>query len=711
MTTSGELLWEIGCEEIPARMLAGALQSFKTLMTNALNEANLAFDSIQTDGTPRRMVVAITGLADAQEASETVRRGPAVKSAFDADGNPTRAAQGFAKGCGVSVEDLQRMETPKGDYLCYQIREEGRTAQDILLEVIPEVFAKLPWPKSQRWGAGDIRFVRPVHRMTVLFNGAVLPVALDEKADPAISALLVTGNQTVGHRFMSPGPFTVTGIEEYRRVLSENKVVLSLDARLNIIRDGVVALAQQADGDAVLDDGLLMESACLVEWPVPLMGSFDEQYLDVPPEVLITSMKNHQKYFPVRGRDGKLLPKFILVSNMVTRDDSVLIRGNERVLRARLEDAAFYWKVDSKTDLASRLPGLDDVVFQVKLGSVGAKSRRIEALAGWLAEKMAPDAVEIAKKAGQLCKCDLVSGMVGEFPELQGIMGAYYAQASGLGEKVADAIRHHYQPQGASDDLPTSDGAVMVSMADKLDTLVGCFSIGLEPTGNKDPFALRRSALGIIRLILDRGAALSLSAAINQTYGAYDASVPERSLQETRKRVLDFFYGRLKNHLKADGLDYDLIDAVQALDLDDLADVVSRIRALDAFRQLPEYESLVAANKRVANILSKSAMDLDALSVAEDLLKDSEEKALFEAVTANADTVAKRTADGDYSGALTALVALRPVIDQFFEKVLVMDPDPAIQKNRLALLALMRTLFHRVADVSRLVLGDSKQTS
>ncbi|MBF0186603.1 MAG: glycine--tRNA ligase subunit beta [Magnetococcales bacterium] len=705
-----EFLWEIGCEEIPARMLPMAIRELKSRFLSAVKENHLATPelTVECQGTPRRLVIMARHLAERQPDVEETRRGPSVKAAFDGDGKPTRAAQGFAKSCGVEVDALEKLETPKGSYLSYTMRIPGRSAEEVLAECVVDLVRSLPWPKTMRWGTGDFRFVRPLHSMTTLYNGKLIPLTLQDDALPKEEQ--ISSSDTIsGHRFLGPGPFQVTGIDSYLQAMEKGRIILDLDERKRMIREKSEALAVAESGTAVIDDALLTENASLVEWPEPLLGRFDEAYLDVPPEVLVTSMKSHQKYFPVVDENGTLKPCFVLVSNMTVSDPDVLIRGNERVLRARLEDAAFYWNEDRKTPLSDRRKNLEGVVFQAKLGTVAQKSQRMERLSAWLADKagMGVDS-EIVVRGAQLAKCDLVSGMVGEFAELQGIMGSYYALDSGEPKAVARAIREHYQPQGANDDLPESPEGRVLALADRIDTLVGCFGISLEPTGNKDPFALRRAALGVLRMLLDGdGVRLSLRELLGHAYDSFDPGVLDRDRDTTVGRVIEFFYGRLKALLKAQGVDHDPIASVQALGSDDMFDVVRRINALAAFKSHADYISLVSANKRIANILAKSAGNEETGgSVSTDLFADQAEKALYAALTQRTESVTRHAGSGNYEAALTDLAALRAPIDRFFDDVMVMADDPAIRANRLALMAILRGLFNQVADISQLVLPE-----
>lgn len=705
--------WEVGCEEIPAVLLPGALDALETGMADALSKAGLFVagqTQTETQGTPRRLMVAVSGLAGRQADTQEERRGPLVARAYDAEGVPTRAAEGFARSCGVAVADLTQMQTPKGAYLACVIHKAGQTAAALLPSIMTDLLATFPWKKSMRWGAGEMRFVRPIVWMVALLDGQPLPFRSVDG--------LEAGRVTYGHRFMAPDPFPVweegadqgQGVAFYRARLKQAKVILDLDARRDLIREGVGRLAQQAGGHAQLSPALLTENASLTEWPVPLLGRFDASYLTIPPEVLTTSMHYHQKCFPVCASEQEpdtLLPCFVAVANLETPDQGVLVRGFERVLRARLEDAAFFWNEDRKTPLVDRLEGLRHVVFQAKLGTLHQKSLRLSQLATYLSGFFSPvPAADLVAQAASLSKCDLISGMVGEFPELQGVMGAYYLREEQGHPEVAMAIRQHYRPQGMADDLPETPLGTLVSMADKLDTLVGCFAIGLVPSGTKDPFALRRAALGVIRMVLANQLHVPLRKMLYSAYIHYENGVLERKVEAVADAIQTFFYGRLKALLKTEGLDSDLIDAVQALDLDDLLDAVLRIRALAIFKTLDSYAALVAANKRMANLINKVGyvQKEGPLDVA--LLQLPAEIQLHAALRACSERVRVLVKSRAYTDALHALAELRAPMDRFFEDVLVMDPDLKVRDARLALLAQVQEIFRQVADVRCLVLPE-----
>jgi glycyl-tRNA synthetase beta chain len=698
-------------------MLPEAIGTLRKALEQGLDEIGITFESVTTQGTPRRLAAIVDGLAARQNDVEEELRGPPADRAFDAQGKPTKAAQGFARRCGVPVEQLQRLETPKGVYLAHKDIHPGQPTATVLPELLGRILSGFPWPKSMRWGASrETRFVRPIQSLLVLLDGQVLPLTVQAEDPPCA---VRSGQTVLGHRFLSPGQHPVANGSDYVAVLRRAHVLLSLEERVHRIQTGLKEQAAILGGRVLEDAALLSENACLTEWPVAIAGRFSPEFLEIPPEVLTTSMKSHQKYFPVVNADNKLMPAFVAISNITVPDPSVLAQGYARVLRARLADAAFFWHEDRKTPLIQRRDALRQVVFQAQLGTLYQKSQRMARLAKVLAETLhpgQPDLAADAQLAAELCKCDLVTGMVGEFPELQGIMGGYYYRhtTEHARKTVAQAIREHYHPQGASDAIPITPTGRLVALADKLDTLTGCFGIGLTPTGTKDPFALRRAALGVIRIALDEQTpSLPLRSILQIAHAAYEPGVLTNTLAQTLEPLMAFFYGRLKAHLKADGYGHDLIDAVEALDLDDLADGVARVNALATFKSLPQFESLVQANKRIAHILEKATSDLSGLQIAAygringADLDEPAEQALWEALEQTSGQVAAATQAGRYAEALEQLAGLRETIDAFFDTVLVNDPDPDKRMRRLALLGRVRETFHQVADVSRLVLSET----
>jgi glycyl-tRNA synthetase beta chain len=720
-----DFLVEIGTEELPPKALRALEQAFAGELTAGLAKAELKHGELKSFATPRRLAVLVRRLSVRQPDQRIERRGPPVNAAFDAEGLPTRAAQAFAASNKASVEELQRREEGKGTFLYYVGVKAGATAVQLLPGLVQSALDALPIPRRMRWGAGEAQFVRPVHWIAMLYGKEVVPANLLDTP---------SGNLTRGHRFHAPKPLRLSSPSVYERSLRERGyVVADFEARRSLVRERVAALADGLGGRPLMRDALLDEVTALVEWPVPLAGRFEERFLSLPREVLISTLEDHQRYFPVEGADGRLLPCFIAVANIESRDPAKVVAGNQRVVRPRLADAAFFWEQDRKSPLAARAEGLAKVTFQAKLGSLGDKTRRIAALAAAIAEARghahAGDAAAImrARRAAELCKCDLLSAMVGEFPELQGIMGAYYALADGEDAEVATAIREHYQPRGAGDELPDTAAGTTLAIADKLDTLAGIFAIGEKPTGTKDPFGLRRAAIGVIRILIEKHLELDvprlLDHAVRQagediakSAAAAGKPAPAPAAASVAAEVYDYVLERLRAYYlerlpggadsppgaaAAPMLTTEMFDAVQATRPVSPLDFDARLRALGAFLALPDAASLAAANKRVANILRKAGEGAPA-EVDVEALQAPAERQLFEALRERRAAVAAATARKDYSGALTLLAQLRPAVDAFFDQVMVMDENPKLRANRLALLAQMRELFAGIADLSRL---------
>jgi len=689
MADTAKLLVEIGTEELPPKALAHLAEAFRDGLAAGLDKAGLAHGAPRALCSPRRLAVLVDALQIAQPDRVDERRGPALSAAFDADGNPTKAALGFARSCGKQVDELGRLETDKGTWLVARRQVAGQAAAALLPALIETALAGLPIPKRMRWGDRDEEFVRPVHWVVVLLDEAIVPgqvLGID------------IGRITRGHRFHCLEPLPVASAGDYVELLRDRgRVLVDFAERRATIRDQVEAQAATVGGRAVIDAGLLDEVTALVEWPVALAGTFEERFLDVPSEALISTMQGNQKYFPVVSEDGALRPHFITVSNIESRHPETVRCGNERVIRPRFADAEFFWAQDRKqalTDLESRL---EKVVFQEQLGTLHDRARRLADLAAAITERTDGDPAE-ARLAGRLAKCDLLTDMVGEFPDLQGIMGRYYARHDGLPDSVAVALEEQYRPRFAGDDLPTSAIGRAVALADKLDLLVGIFGIGQPPTGTRDPYALRRAALGALRIILEGGLDLDLVELLELARAGYGERLTEADATD---QVFQFLLDRLRGHYLDAGFGPDLFEAVAALRPSRPLDFDRRIRAVAAFRELPEAESLAAANKRVRNILrqagaeSPGAPDLDQL-------REPAERDLAEALASHAAAVEPDLAMGDYSAALAELAGLRPAVDRFFDDVMVMDDDPAVRANRLALLSQMSALFLRVADLSRL---------
>jgi glycyl-tRNA synthetase beta chain len=638
--------------------------------------------------------VLVRGLAAQQPDQQLKRRGPPVNAAFDAEGKPTRAALAFAESCGVAPEALTRAREGKGEFLFHEGLKRGAATPALLPAIVQASLDALPIPKRMRWGSSDAEFVRPVHWLVMLFGGEVVPARILDTD---------SGNATRGHRFHAPGALPLAAPADYAATLRERGHVLADFAeRRERIHSQVLARAAALGGRAVAGDALLDEVTALVEWPVAVEGRFEERFLKLPREVLVSTLQEHQRYFAVEDANGALTPWFITVANIESRDPQKVREGNERVVRPRLSDAAFFFDQDRKRPLADFAGGLDTVTFQAKLGSIGDKSRRVAALAAKLAPAAGADPALVARAAA-LAKCDLQSAMVGEFPELQGIMGAYYAAADGEPAEVATAVREHYLPRGAGDALPATPTGITVALADKLDTLAGIFALGQKPSGTKDPFGLRRAAIGCLRIVLEKKLDLDLRDSIGNALGTQPAQSPTAAAD-----LLAFMMERLRAWYLGEGqaegaaaFSTEMFDAVQAVQPSAPLDFDARLRALAAFQQRPEAASLAAANKRIANILRKSeGVEPGAVDAA--VLAAPAEKTLHAALAALSGEVRRAVDARDYDGALGRLASLRPAIDAFFEDVMVNDPDPALRANRLALVAAIRALFGGVADLSRL---------
>lgn len=685
-----DLLVEIGCEELPPKALSLLATSFFDNACAALDQASIVFDrgASQCLYSPRRMALLLTGVAERQSDRQLERRGPAISAAFDTNGRPTAAALGFARSVGVEVSALDRVSTEAGEWLYYRVEQAGKPLADLLFPLLQETLDTLPVPRPMRWSDHPFRFVRPVHWLVVLHGSRVLDGTLFGCA---------AGRQTRGHRIHAPGPHDIARPEQYAEVLRAAFVEVDPVRRRELIADGVRLAGEKSGGITRVSEDLLSEVCNLVEWPVPVSCSFDKSFLDVPQEALIASMEGHQKFFPVLvAAGGRLSASFVAVANLESRDVQQVRQGFERVVRPRLADARFFWTQDCKTPLAERLPQLDGIVFQEKLGTLSDKSRRIEALSREIA-KIAGHESQVAARAALLSKCDLLSLMVNEFPELQGTMGAYYARASGEDPVVATAIGSHYQPRFSGDALPADMAGRIVSLADRLDTLVGVFGAGLRPTGNRDPFALRRAALGVIRMLLEPGLDLSLHRLVDLAAAQLAAQVTVDPI--TREAVLEFLLERLRQLLRDQGFAARQVQSVMAAPGTRPSDIFQRLQAVSAFTALPEGASLVAANKRIGNILKK-AEDCISTTIDTNRFVLEAETILFDAVTAAKAAVEPFYEQSDYAAALGVLAALRGPVDNYFDGVMVMDDDPTLRRNRLAQLSAMKALFDRVADFS-----------
>lgn len=690
-----ELLLELFSEEIPARMQARAAEDLRALVCDELAKAQLPYTGAAAHVTPRRLAVVVDGLPERQADVREERRGPRADA-------PEKAIEGFLRGAGLTRDQVEARETPKGTFLFAVVETRGRATNAVLADILPAAIQRLPWPKSMRWGNHALRWVRPLHAIVCLFDGAVVPFAVGP---------VTTGAATRGHRFLAPDAFAVTGFADYRDRLAAAFVLIDRAERRERIRKAADLLAS-AEGLTVRADlGLLEEVTGLVEWPVVRLGRIDEAFMDVPPEVLITAMRAHQKYFSLETPDGALAPRFVLVANMEGADGgAAIVAGNERVLRARLADAKFFWDHDRARPLASRVEALADRVFHARLGSDLDRTRRLVSLAQVLAAHTGAEARDAAR-AAELCKADLTSDMVGEFPELQGLMGRYYALNDGEAPAVAEAIGDHYAPQGPGDRCPSAPASVTVSLADKLDTLVGFFGIDEKPTGSRDPFALRRAALGIIRLIVENGLRIPLRPAIAAARAGYSGggggTAVDLSQADTVERdVLDFMADRLKVHLKGEGVRHDLIAAVFAGgDEDDLVRLLARVSALRDFLDTEDGANLLTACKRATNIVrieeSKDKASYEG-EAEEARLTQDEETRLYRALTQARGRMDQLLRQEAFGAAMAVLSELRPPVDAFFDHVTVNCEDAATRANRLRLLSQIRSALTGVADFSQI---------
>ncbi|MFD1801021.1 glycine--tRNA ligase subunit beta [Mixta tenebrionis] len=687
--TDKTFLVEIGTEELPPKALRSLAESFAAQVTAELDNAGLAHGEVSWYAAPRRLALKVANLSAAQPDREIEKRGPAIAAAFDASGAPTKAAEGWARGCGITVDRAERLKTDKGEWLMYRAQVQGESAQKLLPGMIATALGKLPVPKLMRWGSSDVQFVRPVHTVTLL---------LDDELIPATILGIESGRTLRGHRFMGEPEFTIAHADQYPEILeTRGKVMADYEARKAKIKADAEAAARQIGGNADLSDSLLEEVASLVEWPVVLTATFEEKFLAVPAEALVYTMKGDQKYFPVYGNDGQLLPHFIFVANIESRDPQQIIAGNEKVVRPRLADAEFFFNTDRKKRLEDNLPRLETVLFQQQLGTLRDKTDRIQALAGWIAAQIGAD-VNMATRAGLLSKCDLMTNMVFEFTDTQGVMGMHYARHDGEAEEVAVALNEQYQPRFAGDDLPSSPVACALAIADKMDTLAGIFGIGQHPKGDKDPFALRRAALGVLRIIVEKQLPLDLQTLTEEAVRLYGSKLSNEKVVD---EVIDFMLGRFRAWYQEEGHSVDTIQAVLARRPTRPADFDARMKAVSHFRTLDEAAALAAANKRVSNILAKATEPLnDRVQAA--LLKENEEIKLATFVTALESKLQPWFAAGRYQDALIELAQLREAVDNFFDKVMVNADDREVRINRLTLLAKLRDLFLQVADISLL---------
>ncbi|ULR31205.1 glycine--tRNA ligase subunit beta [Dickeya fangzhongdai] len=690
--TDKTFLVEIGTEELPPKALRNLAESFAANFTAELDTAGLGYQSVNWFAAPRRLALKVAGLSASQPDREVEKRGPAIAQAFDAEGKPTKAAEGWARGCGITVAQAERLTTDKGEWLLFRAQVKGEAAQTLLPGMVSTALAKLPIPKLMHWGDKETQFVRPVHTVTLLLGDELVPGTV----------LGIDSARTIrGHRFMGEPEFTIDNADQYPQILLERgKVLADYEARKAKIKADAEAAARKIGGNADLSDSLLEEVTSLVEWPVVLTAKFEEKFLAVPAEALVYTMKGDQKYFPVYDNSGNLLPNFIFVANIESKNPQQIIAGNEKVVRPRLADAEFFFNTDRKKRLEDHLPRLETVLFQQQLGTLRDKTDRIAALAGWVAGQIGAD-VNHAERAGLLSKCDLMTNMVFEFTDTQGVMGMHYARHDGEAEDVAVALNEQYQPRFAGDELPSSPVACALAIADKMDTLAGIFGIGQHPKGDKDPFALRRAALGALRIIVEKRLPLDLQTLTEEAVRLYGNKLSAINAGNANvvDDVIEFMLGRFRAWYQEEGHSVDTIQAVLARRPTRPADFDARVKAVSHFRTLEQAEALAAANKRVSNILAKSTETLND-SVQAALLKENEEIQLATYVTALTSKLAPWFAEGRYQEALGELAQLREPVDNFFDKVMVNAEDQQVRINRLTLLNELRNLFLKVADIS-----------
>lgn len=683
-----EFLIELGTEELPPKQLRTLAEAFAANFSAELAAAELTHDGVKWFATPRRLALKVTNLAEKQADKVLEKRGPAISVAFDAEGNPTKAAQGWARGNGITVEQADRLKTEQGEWLLFKQEVKGQAAKAIVVELAAKALANLPIAKPMRWGDKETQFIRPVKTLTMLLG--------DELIEGEI--LGVASARTIrGHRFMGEKEFTIDSAQQYPDILEQRgKVIADYETRKATIIAGAQQAAQQVGGIAELDDDLVEEVTALVEWPVVLTAKFEEKFLNVPSEALVYTMKGDQKYFPVYDANKQLLPNFIFVTNIESKEPRHVIEGNEKVVRPRLADAEFFFNTDLKSKLIDRLPQLETAIFQQKLGTIKDKTDRITELAGYIAEQIGADVTQ-AKRAGLLAKCDLMTSMVFEFTDTQGVMGMHYARHDGEPEAVALAMNEQYMPRFAGDQLPSDGVSSALAMADKLDTIVGIFGIGQAPKGS-DPFALRRASLGVLRIIVEYGYKLDLVDLVAKTKSLFGDRLTNEAVEHD---VIEFMLGRFRAWYQDEGFSVDVIQAVLARRPTKPADFDQRVKAVSHFRELEAAEALAAANKRVGNILAKFAGQLPA-EVDLALLQEPAEKALAQEVAVMSEALEPVFASGDYQQALSQLASLREPVDAFFDNVMVMADDEALKQNRLTLLNDLRNLFLQIADISLL---------
>jgi glycyl-tRNA synthetase beta chain len=689
MANTADLLFELGTEELPPVALRKLSNALTNEFVAGLAAANLAHGEVKSYAAPRRLAIFIKDVEVQQADRDVERRGPAVKAAFDADGNPTKAAEGFAQSCGTTVDQLQRIETPKGEWLAYQMHEAGQAASELLPTIAENALNKLPIPKRMRWGSSEAQFVRPVHWLVFLLGNDVVNCRILDATSGRIS---------YGHRFHHPEAIEIKSPDTYAdQLLSPGYVIADFDQRKAKVKAQVEETAASLNGVAEMDDDLLEEVTALNEWPIPVAGDFEERFLEVPHEALVSTMKSNQKYFPIFNAKNELMNHFITLANIESKDPAMIKAGNERVVRPRLADAMFFWQQDGKKKLEDHIERLKTVVFQKQLGSMYDKSERVAALAEYIAKSIDGDVAK-AKRAGQLSRCDLMTEMVYEFGDMQGIMGRYQAQRDGEDAEIAQAMDEFYMPRFSGDQLPQTKTGIAIALAERIDTLVGIFGIGMKPTGDKDPFALRRAALGALRIIREHQLPLNIRDLLTQASNNLAGNITEASAIDD---VEGFMFDRLKGLYADLGVSVDTFEAVLAVKPATLNDFDQRINAVTDFRGLPEAEALAAANKRISNLLKKVEGELSS-SIDTKLFDVDAESALHQAMQDATSSATRAMASSAYSDALKALSTLRSPVDAYFDDVMVMADDAAVKANRLAMLGQLQSAFLQVADIGLL---------
>ena len=690
-----DYLLEIGCEELPAGFVGPALWFGREKYDDVLKKARLSFDGVDIYGTPRRLTYIVRGLGDRQRASQETVLGPPKSVGFDASGKPTKAAEGFARSQGVDVSAMKLFQTDRGEYLGYVKEEAARPVEEILPQLVSDWIPTIPFKKTMRWADLEVRFARPMHWIVSLYGDKVIPLSFGNVA---------AGNTTYGHRFLAPGAITLASPGEYLDKLAQASVFVDLEVRKEKIRAGIREAEKRIGKKWVEDEPLVETVANLVEYPVVLVGRFEEKYLALPREILITSMRNNQKYFVFEDDGGNLFPGFAFVSNMIVPDDQVVVTGNERVIRARLSDAEFYYQDDLKQPLFDRAQALKNVLFQADLGTYWEKVERMAEIGAYLASVGFPAKAEDCRRGAILSKADLTTGVVKEFPELQGVMGRDYARKTGEKEETAQAVYEHYLPKGMSDEMPGSDVGAAVAVADKIDMVCGCFGVGLIPTGTADPYGLRRQTLGLLSILEAKGLRIPLEGLVDRSLATLGGKLKSPAA-EVKRKVMEFIHGRLSNLWTSQGTPGDLVEAVLSAGLTDMVDMRSKLSALVTFRREAAFEPLAEVFKRAINITKGYGGPLD---VSETLFEHEEERALQKAVGEVSERVHSAARNGRYSEAFREMARLQPLVSAFFEKVLVMAKEERVKNNRLALLKGLSNLFASVADVSRITVGQPK---